>query len=240
MNKNILLLSSSRVGNTEYLSHALNLIKDHLGGINNVIFIPYAGVTINYDEYTQTVRRAFKSVSINVNGIHEFDDPLNAIKDSQAIVVGGGNTFRLLERLYHFNLLDAIRAKTATGAPYVGWSAGSNIAGISIKTTNDMPIVEPKSFNALNLVPFQLNPHYSEYQAPGHNGESREQRIAEFMKLEQQVPVVGLVEGTGLLICGTSISLVQGQDVSASGYLFKSGTKTQFCDKDDLGKLLNS
>ncbi len=240
MSRKILLLSSSRVGDTEYLSHALNLIKGHLGAIKKVLFIPYAAVTISYDEYTETVRRAFKSANIDVHGIHEFEDPLNAIRNSQAITVGGGNTFRLLERLYHFNLLDGIRSKTASGAPYIGWSAGSNIAGISIKTTNDMPIVEPNSFNALNLVPFQLNPHYSEYRVPGHNGESREQRIAEFMKIEQQVPVVGLVEGTGLLIRGTAIDLVQGQGVSANGYLFKSGTKTQFCNKDDIRKLLNS
>ncbi|MGB1201825.1 MAG: dipeptidase PepE [Cognaticolwellia aestuarii] len=219
--KKLLLLSSSRVGSTEYLTHALTMIEDHLSGIKNILFIPYAGVTISYDEYTERVNNALSSINVNVVGIHQFEDPVAAVNSAQAIVIGGGNTFRLLAQLYDNNLITAIKNKVSLGTPYIGWSAGSNVAGLSIKTTNDMPIVEPKSFEALGLVDFQINPHYTDYNPPGHNGETREQRLQEFMVLSPDTTIVGIVEGTALKCTNENITLVGDTD----GYIFKAGNK---------------
>lgn len=223
LNKKLLLLSSSRVGDTEYLAHALPMIKSHLSesGINRILFIPYAGVTISYDQYTDMVRNALSPINIEVEGIHQHSDAIAAVKSAHAIVIGGGNTFRLLEQLYHQDLIQAIRAKIDQGTPYIGWSAGSNVAGLSIKTTNDMPIVEPKSFNALALVNFQLNPHYTDYNPPGHNGETRQQRLEEFMVLSPTTAIVGIVEGTALKCVNESITLLGESD----GFVFQGGEK---------------
>ena len=142
-NANLLLLSSSRVGDTDYLQHALSMIKDKLNGIDELLFIPYAGVTVNYDDYTDMVQKALANIGVKVTGIHTFDDPIEAVNSAKAIAVGGGNTFHLLHQLYQQELIEAIQDKVTSGMPYIGWSAGSNIAGLSIRTTNDMPIIEP-------------------------------------------------------------------------------------------------
>ncbi|GHE82759.1 dipeptidase PepE [Thalassotalea profundi] len=222
--KELLLLSSSRVGSTDYLAHALPMIKSHLADIDTVLFIPYAGVTINNDQYTQMVENALSSINVAVEGIHQYDDQVNAIETAQAIIIGGGNTFRLLEQLYNHDLIRTIKAKVEQGTPYIGWSAGSNVAGLSIKTTNDMPIVEPKSFNALALVNFQINPHYTDYTPPNHNGETREQRLQEFMVLSPDTLIVGIVEGTALQYKNSTITLL-GNSKDSNGYIFKAGNK---------------
>lgn len=229
-NQNLLLLSSSRVGDTPYLSHALDMIKDHLGEVSELLFIPYAGVTINYDEYTQMVQSALNDKNIKVVGIHSHADPVNAVKNAKAIAVGGGNTFRLLHQLYENKLIDAIQDRVSHGMPYIGWSAGSNVAGATIRTTNDMPIIEPPSFNALKLVNFQINPHYTDYTPPGHNGETREQRLQEFMVLNPTTEIVGIVEGTALKMTGETITLIGGK----AGYLFLDGKKTEIEDGYEL------
>ncbi len=155
-------------------------------------------------------------------------------KLAQAIAVGGGNTFNLLHQLYQFDLIDVIRDHVNQGKPYIGWSAGSNIAGASIRTTNDMPIVEPQSFNALNLVPFQLNPHYTDHNPPGHNGETRAQRLAEFMVLNQEMPIVAIVEGTALKVEHDEMRLIGGEE----GYIFKGGEKSVITNESNLDHLL--
>lgn len=193
----LLMLSSSRSGNEAYLQHARPMISTHLGDIKELLFIPYAGVTIDWDNYAEKVQNALPQY--HVTSIHQVDDPISAVKAARAIVVGGGNTFNLLNELYQQNLLAVIQQKVREGTPYIGWSAGANICGDSIRTTNDMPIIQPPSFAALNLVPFQLNPHYSDYQAPGHNGETRAQRIQEFCTLNPTMPVIGIREGTALI-----------------------------------------
>ncbi|WP_085297696.1 dipeptidase PepE [Cognaticolwellia mytili] len=236
-NANLLLLSSSRVGDTKYLEHALNMIKAKLNGVTDLLFVPYAGVTVNYDEYTQTVQNALNTIDVKVTGIHQYDDPIAAVNNAQAIAVGGGNTFHLLHQLYKQNLIPAIQSKVATGMPYIGWSAGSNIAGLSIRTTNDMPIIEPESFTALNLVDFQLNPHYTDYNPPGHNGETRAQRLAEFMVLNPKTPIVAIVEGTALDIADNSLRLTC-DNGSNSGYIFKGGHKSTITTEDNLNDLL--
>ncbi len=237
--KNLLLLSSSRAGSTPYLEHAKEMIEEHLSGIKEILFVPYAGVTISYDDYTKRVETALASLKIKVIGIHEFDDTVAAVNNAQAIVIGGGNTFHLLHQLYENDLVSAISEKVNSGTPYIGWSAGSNIAGASIRTTNDMPIIEPKSFNALNLVPFQLNPHYTDFNPPGHNGETREQRLAEFMVLNPEMPIVGIVEGGALKLENNKLSLLASDLIeNPNGFLFKAGEKQIIKLNEDISDLL--
>ena len=237
-NANLLLLSSSRVGETAYLDHALTMIKAKLNGVTELLFIPYAGVTVNYDDYTAMVQNALSKIDVKVRGIHQYDDPISAINQAKAIAVGGGNTFHLLHQLYQNNLIAPIQHKVAQGMPYIGWSAGSNVAGLSIRTTNDMPIIEPESFNAVQLVDFQLNPHYTDHNPPGHNGETRAQRLAEFMILNPTTPIVAIVEGTALDIKKNTMTLASGVTDKASGYLFKAGEKSVISSDDNLTYLL--
>lgn len=237
-NANLLLLSSSRVGETAYLDHALTMIKAKLNGVTELLFIPYAGVTVNYDDYTAMVQNALSKIDVKVRGIHQYDDPISAINQAKSIAVGGGNTFHLLHQLYQNNLIAPIQHKVAQGMPYIGWSAGSNVAGLSIRTTNDMPIIEPESFNAVQLVDFQLNPHYTDHNPPGHNGETRAQRLAEFMILNPTTPIVAIVEGTALDIKKNTMTLASGVTDKASGYLFKAGEKSVISSDDNLTYLL--
>lgn len=197
---NLLLLSSSRVGDTDYLLHAEKMIQSHLKTqVKKVLFVPYAGITINHDEYESMAAKAFEQFGYQLESIHHKDDPVKAIENAEAIAVGGGNTFCLLNSLYENQLIQPIQEKVKSGTPYIGWSAGSNMAAPTIRTTNDMPIIEPPSFNALNLVPFQINPHYIDGNPPGHNGETREQRIAEFLVVNPEKIVVGIPEGTAII-----------------------------------------
>ncbi len=220
MTRKLLLISSSRAGNSGYLEPALTPLEQHFGA-GEVLFIPYAGVTIDYDSYCAMVATALAPLNITVRGIHRCSDPAAAIAQARAIAVGGGNTFRLLEQLYQQQLIDPIRAAVARGIPYAGWSAGANIAGLSICTTNDMPIIEPPSFNALQLLPFQLNPHYNDYQPAGFHGETRDQRLAEFMQLQPRTAILAIREGTALAVNGERMKLIGDSD----GWVFFGGAK---------------
>lgn len=235
-NKSLLLLSSSRVGNIEYLAHAVNMIEKHIkeAPSKDILFIPYAGVAMSYCEYTSKVQSALAHKNINVVGIHSFDDPREAIKNATTLAVGGGNTFHLLSELYKNDLVGLIKERVNAGMKYIGWSAGSNVAGISIKTTNDMPIIEPPSFNALHLINAQLNPHYTDYNPAGHNGETREERLAEFMVLNKTTPIIGIVEGTALKVKNDSIQLI-GPD---NGFIFKGGNKTEVTPNTEINEYL--
>ena len=203
---NLLLLSSSKAGNESYLETAKQFVYPHLADVRKVLFIPYAGVTVSWDDYTKKVQDAL--TDLEIEGIHQYSDPVQAVYDAKAILVGGGNTFNLLHTLYANNLIEPIRKVLSKGVPYIGWSAGSNICGNSIRTTNDMPIIQPPSFAGLNVIPFQLNPHYTDYQPPGHNGETRAQRIAEFCALNPSMPVLGIREGSGLIRKENTLRLV--------------------------------
>lgn len=227
------MLSSSRVGDEAYLKSASVFIDEHLGDVKDVLFIPFAGVTLNWDDYTKKVQDALPSLTIHP--IHRQPDMQVAIKQAKAIMVGGGNTFNLLHHLYHHNLLALIKSKVTQGSPYVGWSAGANICGGSICTTNDMPIVQPKSFIALSMVPFQINPHYSDYQPPGFNGETRAQRIKEFCVLNPNMPVIGIREGSALLLRREHLTLIGDQD----GVMFSGQHVQTICPQDDLTHLLD-
>lgn len=231
---NLLLLSSSRAGNSEYLAPYLPWITAHLGTIRTVLFIPYAGVTVSYDEYLAKVQQALSPYAIEVRSIHQFADPRQAVSEAQAILVGGGNTFQLLHQLYQHDILTLIRNRVQSGIPYIGWSAGSNIAGATICTTNDMPIVEPPSFKALNLLPWQLNPHYTDYAPAGFHGETRDMRLAEFMLLHPETPIIALPEGTALQLSGNRLKLLG----SAGGFKFLNSDKQPIAANEDLSALL--
>jgi dipeptidase E len=205
----LLLISNSTNAGEAYLEHPLDQIKTFLGS-NRVkaLFVPYAGVTISFDDYTSRVSERFQEIGHAITSVHEVDDPVLAVQQAEAIVVGGGNTFHLAKLMQEQGLIDAIREKVLAGTPYIGWSAGSNMACPSIRTTNDMPIVEPVSFQALNLVPFQINPHYLDANPEGHAGETREMRIEEFLEANPGIFVVGLREGTMFLVEKESMQLL--------------------------------
>lgn len=207
--KRLLLLSNSTNFGEPFLQYPIKSIEQFLASCaREVLFVPYAGVRISFSDYLVRVRERFHEIGIAVKSVHETDNPAAAVETASAIVVGGGNTFCLLDRLYKHGLVELIRKRVLEGVPYVGWSAGSNVACPTVKTTNDMPIVEPTSLNALSLVAFQINPHYTDATLPNHGGETRAERIAEFLEVNPTVSVVGLREGTMLRIEGETIELL--------------------------------
>lgn len=196
----LLLISNSTNAGESYLEYPKNNIKEFLG-VKPVraLFIPYAAVTFSYDSYEEKVNERFREIGHEVISVHRFPNPVEAVREADAIVTGGGNTWKLLKTVRDNNLIEIVRQKVISGTPYIGWSAGSNMVCPTIKTTNDMAIVEPDSFNALNLIPFQINPHYLDANPEGHAGETREQRIEEFIEANPGIIVAGLREGTMLL-----------------------------------------
>ena len=200
--KRALLMSSSRMGQLGYLEHAeqqLHTLFRH--DAQEVLFIPYAAVSFSFDEFETIVKTAFERFGYGLKSIHHFSDPVAAVNNAKAIAIGGGNTFALLNRLYQSNIVEAISRRVNAGElPYVGWSAGSNVATPTIRTTNDMPIVQPPFFNALNIAPFQVNPHFISGKPVGHNGESREERLNEFLTLNPEEELMALYEGSALYI----------------------------------------
>ena len=222
--KRLLLLSNSINAGQGYLEHAEADIKDFLGEpVRKVLFIPFAAVRFTFDEFADRARERFEHFGYELNSIHASPDPRQAVQNAEAIIVGGGNTFHLLHHLYQHDLLADIGTRINAGVPYIGWSAGSNIACPAIKTTNDMPIIEPPSFQALGLVPFQINPHYLDAHPEGHQGETREERLLEFVEVNRGVHVVGLREGSMLRIEGQRIRLIGGKSVR----IFLHGTEAQ-------------
>lgn len=197
----LLLISNSTNAGEAYLDYPKHHIREFLGKDPlSCLFIPYAGVTISFDDYETRVKERFTEIGHRITSIHHAKDPVAAVKAASAIVVGGGNTFQLIKLIQEYGLIKPIREKVLAGTPYVGWSAGSNVACPSIRTTNDMPILEPESFHAFNLVPFQINPHYTDLNPPGHAGETREDRIMEYLAANPADTVLGLREGCMLTV----------------------------------------
>jgi dipeptidase E len=205
MARRLLLISTSTVFGTRYLEHAFDELREVLAGARRVLFIPHA--LKDRAGYAAKARAAFEAIGFGLDSLHEAREPRQAIREAEAIFCGGGNTFRLLDALYRMDALPLIRQRASEGMPYTGASAGSNLACPTIRTTNDMPIVEPRSLDALGLVSFQINPHYVDPD-PGstHMGESRETRIREFHE-ENDTPVVGLREGAILRVEGEAVLL---------------------------------
>ncbi|SSW62803.1 dipeptidase PepE [Achromobacter agilis] len=211
---NLLLLSNSS-SDAGYLAHALPDIRELIASLPPgapAVFVPYAGVTRNWDDYTALVASALADTGLNIQGLHRAEDPVATLESAAIIIVGGGNTFNLLGQLRRQGLLDVVARCARGGAAYLGWSAGSNLACPSICTTNDMPITDPEGFDALGLLSFQINPHYTNAHPPGHRGETRAQRLAEFCTLNPAMPVLGLPEGSGLRVRGAEVALIGPHD----------------------------
>lgn len=206
--KKIIIASTSTLYNGDYLDYLLPELRIHFNEVKELIFIPFARPGgISYDEYTAKVSSFFANLNIQVKGIHEFEDPKQAITNAQALFTGGGNTFVLVDMLYKYDLFESIAKSVSKGVPYLGTSAGSNICGLTMGTTNDMPIVCPPSFKTLGLVSFNINPHYLDpVEGSTHMGETRETRINEFHCYNSQA-VLGLREGSWLEVIGDTITL---------------------------------
>jgi dipeptidase E len=201
----LLLLSNSTQHGRAMLDHAEVAVRDHFEGISSVLFLPFA--LKDHDAYTATVAERMRAMEIEITGLHEADDAAAAIAAAEAVYVGGGNTFRLLREMRTRKLLDALRERVAEGMPYMGASAGTNLACPTIRTTNDMPIADPKGLGALDLVPFQVNCHYLDApEAATHMGETREKRVEEYLE-ENTKPVLALREGTWLRRAGDELAL---------------------------------
>lgn len=234
----LLLLSNSTNAGEEYLVYAEKYIKDFLKNETRaLLFIPYAAVSFGYDEYEDKVKTRFNDWGYEITSIHRYKDPVNAINNAGGIVVGGGNTFHLLHQLQKLHLLAPLSGMVKTGIPYIGWSAGSNVTCPTIMTTNDMPVIEPKNFNALQLIPFQINPHYVDTNPDGHAGETREERINEFIQVNPSVYVAGLREGTAFHIENNIIHLLGNKAVR----IFKNGIQPlELGNRDNYDFLLHS
>lgn len=222
--RRLLLLSNSRDAEGRYLVHCQGALAAHLAGVREVAFVPYAGVTVAWDAYTERVAAALAPLGIRVRSVHATDDPAALVRDAAAVAVGGGNTFHLLAELQRRGLLDAVRARVRAGVPYVGWSAGSVVACPTIRTTNDMPIVEPPhGLAALGLVGFQINAHFTDAHPPGFQGETRRERLAEFGAANPGLPVVGLPEGSWLEARGAEVTV----GGAHAAFVFRAGVAVE-------------
>ncbi|HRW96458.1 MAG TPA: dipeptidase PepE [Bacteroidales bacterium] len=245
MRQRLLLISNSTNYGETYLGWPRQYIKDFMAstGVKDILFVPYAGVGLSdesleqsYNAYEQKAQKVFEELGLNIRSVHHASDPVAAVKDAQAIAVGGGNTFHLVGMMHKYGLMKAIRERVIEGAPYMGWSAGSNVACPSLRTTNDMPIYEPESFDCLNLIPFQINPHYLDAETAGHGGETRQQRIEEFLVVNRTIKVVGLREATLIEIDGKHIHLKGNRPMR----LFTFGNEPrEFNPGDDISFLLD-
>lgn len=203
----LLLLSNSTMPGEAFFTWPRPFVQAFLGERKRIAFVPFAAVEEQYDAYADKVAEVFGAMGKGIISLHRESEPAKALAAADAVAIGGGNTFLLLRALYRQQLIKPIVDKVRGGMPYMGWSAGGNVACPTIMTTNDMPIVEPPSYRALHLVPFQINPHYTEATIPGHGGESRDQRIAEFLAVNPRMPVAGLREGALLHVSGSGMRL---------------------------------
>jgi len=244
MSKKLLLISNSTMAGEAYLGWPKQFISDFLKKekVKRVTFVPYAGVGLSpesleasYNVYLERVAAVFKELGFEVESVHKAADPVNMIENAEAIAVGGGNTFHLVAQMHKTKIMQAIKKKAENGTPYMGWSAGANVACPTLMTTNDMPIIQPESFNCLNLVPFQINPHYLDANPEGHGGETRQQRIEEFLVINSKMKVLGLREASLLHVEGNSMKLMGFRKLR----LFSFGKEpVEYKENSDLSFLL--
>ncbi len=220
--KNCIIASTSTIHGSGYLEYLLPELTKLFKKVDTIVFIPYARPSgITHAEYTSIAKKAFAKININVIGIHEFDDPKKVLENAKGIFVGGGNTFVLVKELYKQHIFDILKEQIEKGTPYLGTSAGSNICGPSMQTTNDMPIVMPSSFKTMAIIPFNINAHYLDPDPDSkHKGETRETRIKEFHHFNS-IPVLGLREGSWLEVKDGTI-ILKG---NLSARYFKRGEK---------------
>ncbi|MBT1698018.1 dipeptidase PepE [Fulvivirgaceae bacterium PWU4] len=232
----VLMLSNSTLPGTPFFTWPRPWVQEFLKTeIRKLLFIPFAAVTFSFDEYEEKVKEVFEALGYDVQSVHRQKDKKQAVAQAEAIITGGGNTFALLARMYEFDLLEIVRKKVQSGTPYIGWSAGANLACPTIMTTNDMPVVRPPSFEALDLVPFQINPHYHELKFEGQGGETRKERLEEFLVMNPSKKIIGLPEGMLLQRNGDNLVL-RGNGVAK---LYKHGKPVEELKPDhDLSFLL--
>ena len=236
MPRNLLLVSSSKCHPHGYLDHCADQMQTLFAGVDEIIFVPYARPGgMSHDDYTTVARDRFAKLNIGVRGLHEFENAHAAISEAKGVFIGGGNTFVLLRQLYEDNVVELMGQRIADGMPYMGTSAGSNVAGLSIGTSNDMPIVHPPSFDAFQAVPFNINPHFPRTAPdPTHMGETRDDRIKEFHFFNKQ-PVLAICEDSMLRIEGNQMQLIGDLDA----YLFNANEPRQtLSGGSDLSALL--
>lgn len=243
--KKLLLLSNSTNPGESYLGWPREYIKDFYNRheVKEILFIPYAGLNLtneslesSFDLYEQKVAKVFSEIGLKITSIHKFADPVKAVREAKSIAVGGGNTFHLAYMLHKLGLMSEIKARVESGIPFSGWSAGSNIACPTIRTTNDMPIIQPESFESLNLIPFQINPHYLDINPEGHGGETRQQRLEEFLAINRNVKVAGLRESSLFEIEGNTIKLKGNRDLVVFEF---EKEPAEYTTKDDINFLLS-
>ena len=232
----LLLISNSTMPGEAYLDYPKHEIKQFLGEKPiTALFIPYAAVTFSFGLYEQKVAERFSELGFQVKSIHRFNDPVQAVKEAEVIVVGGGNTWQLVRMMHDNKLMKVIHDKVLSGTPYIGWSAGANVACPTLRTTNDMPIIDPLGFDTIGLIPFQINPHYLDANPEGHGGETREQRIEEFLEINSEMYVAGLREGTMLRVENEQMRLIGNR----TARIFKKGTRpVELSSEDDFSFLL--
>ncbi len=233
--RRVLLISNSTVHGSGYLDHAEKEIRDFVGDKTGVVFVPFA--VHDRSAYAVKAQERFRDMGLALTSVHDVSNMRRAIAEAGVIFVGGGNTFRLLKGLYDHDLLDPIRQRVAAGTPYIGSSAGAIVAGPTLKTTKDMPVVQPPSFDALGLVPFQISPHYLDPDPSStHMGETQEERIMQFLE-ENEAPVVGLREGSILRVQGGAVTL-KGPNTAR---IFRRGEKpVEIAPGSDLHTLLET
>lgn len=235
--RRVLIQSSSRYHNSGYLDFCADQYELLFEGQKpDLLFIPYAMVAGTYDAYEAKVQKAFAPYGHNVISIHHFKDPVKAVRQAKAIAVGGGNTWALVTRMYEAGIIDIIRQRVNAGVlPYCGWSAGGNVACPTLRTTNDMPIAEPPSFNTFGFIPFQTNPHFISGGTAGLNNETREDRIEEFLWYNKDEEVIGLPEGTALFVTGEHRCKVIGPRDASPLYWFRQADKGMKLERIALG-----
>jgi dipeptidase E len=202
-----LLLLSNSTSDRGYLVDALFEIEPFARGIREATFVPYAGVTRSWDAYEARVAEALAPAGLKIRSVHHASDPVAAVREAELLIVGGGNTFNLLHQCRRTGVLKALAERARAGTRYVGWSAGANLACPTIRTTNDMPVIDPEGFDALALIPFQINPHFTDVIPAGHHGETRSERLTEFTALNPAMPVLALPEGSWLRVSGKTMLL---------------------------------
>ena len=253
---NLLLISNSTNPGENYLEWTLPFIGDFLKNqkIRTALFIPYAGVKVkknakdpdpktlteSYNNYFARVDGVFQGFGVKLQSAHKAKNPVKAVQEAECVIVGGGNTFHLVYELHRKKLMNAIRKRALNGMPYIGWSAGSNIACPTLRTTNDMPIIEPQSFNCLNLIPFQINPHYLDTDKHPKNfgGETREDRINEFLTVNKKITVIGLRESSLLEVTDNTMILKAKKGIEHGMLVFKYGENPAEIPQGDVSGFL--
>ena len=246
----LLLISNSTNPGEEYLGWTLPFLEDFLkkNNIRTALFVPYAGVNVgkpqtleeSYNNLFGRAQGVFEKFDVALESIHKVENPVEAVEKAECVIVSGGNTFHLVYELHRNKVMDALRNRAKAGMPYIGWSAGSNVACPTLRTTNDMPIIEPESFNCLNLVPFQINPHYldTEKHPVGFGGETREDRINEFMAVNKAVTIVGLRESCLLEVNGNTMQLKAKEGVTHGMRVFRYGEKPEEVPQGDVSDFI--